>query len=239
MKAQSIIQASHVTKTFTEPVEFKVLNDISLDVERGEFVVLVGPSGSGKTTLMYTLSTLDTVYDGSITIDGVDIKSLTKNALADFRNSMIGFVFQFHYLLPDFTVLQNVMLPAQRKGGLTPDEMEDRAMKTLALLGVADQAMKRSSKLSGGQQQRVAIARALINEPKIIFADEPTGNLDTKNTSMVLDILNDLKTEYHQTILMVTHDVEFARRADRIISIRDGRIVDTEEHYSQLPAVRP
>lgn len=233
MKPQSIIQASHVTKTFTEPVEFKVLNDISLDVERGEFVVLVGPSGSGKTTLMYTLSTLDTVYGGTIMIDGVDIKSLTRNALADFRNSMIGFVFQFHYLLPDFTVLQNVMLPAQRKGGLTQDEMEDRAMKTLALLGVADQAMKRSSKLSGGQQQRVAIARALINEPKIIFGDEPTGNLDTKNTSMVLDILNDLKTEYHQTILMVTHDVEFAKRADRIISIRDGRIVDTEEHYSQ------
>ncbi|MBU3679122.1 MAG: ABC transporter ATP-binding protein [Candidatus Kapabacteria bacterium] len=239
MSTKSIIQASHVTKTFTEPVEFKVLNDISLDVERGEFVVLVGPSGSGKTTLMYTLSTLDTVYDGSITIDGVDIKSLTKNALADFRNSMIGFVFQFHYLLPDFTVLQNVMLPAQRKGGLTQDEMEDRAMKTLALLGVADQAMKRSSKLSGGQQQRVAIARALINDPKIIFGDEPTGNLDTKNTSMVLDILNDLKTEYHQTILMVTHDVEFAKRADRVISIRDGRIVDTEEHYSPIPAVRP
>lgn len=239
MNQPAIIQASHVTKTFTEPVEFKVLNDISLDVKRGEFVVLVGPSGSGKTTLMYTLSTLDTIYDGTIAIDGVDIKSLTKNALADFRNSMIGFVFQFHYLLPDFTVLQNVMLPAQRKGGLTQDEMEDRAMKTLALLGVADQAMKRSGKLSGGQQQRVAIARALINDPKIIFGDEPTGNLDTKNTSMVLDILNDLKTEYHQTILMVTHDVEFAKRADRIISIRDGRIVDTEEHYSQSPAVRP
>ncbi len=233
MTPQPIISASHVTKTFTEPVEFKVLNDISLDVKRGEFVVLVGPSGSGKTTLMYTLSTLDTIYDGTIMIDGVDIKTLSKNALADFRNSMIGFVFQFHYLLPDFTVLQNVMLPAQRRGLLSKDEMEDRAMKTLALLGVADQATKRSSKLSGGQQQRVAIARALINEPKIIFGDEPTGNLDTKNTSMVLDILNDLKTEYHQTILMVTHDVEFAKRADRIISIRDGRIVETEEHYSQ------
>ena len=233
MTQQPIISASHVTKTFTEPVEFKVLNDICLDVNRGEFVVLVGPSGSGKTTLMYALSTLDTVYDGTIIIDGVDIRTLNRNSLADFRNTMIGFVFQFHYLLPDFTVLQNVMLPAQRRGVLSIDEMEDRAMKTLTLLGVADQATKRSSKLSGGQQQRVAIARALINEPKIIFGDEPTGNLDTKNTSLVLDILNELKQEFHQTILMVTHDVEFAKRADRIISIRDGRIVDTEEHYSQ------
>lgn len=226
-----IIIASHVTKTFTEPVEFKVLNDISLSVDAGEFVVLVGPSGSGKTTLMYTLSTLDTEYEGTISIDGVDIRSLDKNALADFRNTMIGFVFQFHYLLPDFTVLQNVMLPAQRRGVLSPEEMEDRAMKTLGMLGVADQAMKKSSKLSGGQQQRVAIARALINEPKIIFGDEPTGNLDTKNTAMVLDILNELKTEFNQTILMVTHDVQFARRADRIVSIRDGRIVPNDEHY--------
>lgn len=226
-----IITASHVTKTFTEPVEFKVLNDISLSVDAGEFVVLVGPSGSGKTTLMYTLSTLDTEYDGTISIDGVDIRSLDKNALADFRNTMIGFVFQFHYLLPDFTVLQNVMLPAQRRGILSSEEMEDRAIKTLGMLGVADQAMKKSSKLSGGQQQRVAIARALINEPKIIFGDEPTGNLDTKNTAMVLDILNELKTEFNQTILMVTHDVQFARRADRIVSIRDGRIVPNDEHY--------
>lgn len=226
-----IIIASHVTKTFTEPVEFKVLNDISLSVDAGEFVVLVGPSGSGKTTLMYTLSTLDTEYEGTISIDGVDVRSLDKNALADFRNTMIGFVFQFHYLLPDFTVLQNVMLPAQRRGVLSPEEMEDRAMKTLGMLGVADQAMKKSSKLSGGQQQRVAIARALINEPKIIFGDEPTGNLDTKNTAMVLDILNELKTEFNQTILMVTHDVQFARRADRIVSIRDGRIVPNDEHY--------
>jgi lipoprotein-releasing system ATP-binding protein len=234
MTPQPIISASHVTKIFTEPVEFKVLNDISLDVNRGEFVVLVGPSGSGKTTLMYALSTLDTVYDGTITIDGVDIRTLSKNALADFRNSMIGFVFQFHYLLPDFTVLQNVMLPAQRRGLLSKEEMEDRAMKTLALLGVADQATKRSSKLSGGQQQRVAIARALINEPKIIFGDEPTGNLDTKNTSMVLDILNELKHEFHQTILMVTHDVEFAKRADRVISIRDGRIVNDNDNFSPI-----
>lgn len=228
-----IITATNVTKTFTEPVEFKVLNDISLTVDTGEFVVLVGPSGSGKTTLMYTLSTLDTDYDGTISIDGVDIRGLDKDALADFRNSMIGFVFQFHYLLPDFTVLQNVMLPAQRRGVLTMEEMEERAMKTLAMLGVADQATKKSSKLSGGQQQRVAIARALINEPKIIFGDEPTGNLDTKNTALVLDILNELKSEFNQTILMVTHDVEFARRADRIVSIRDGRIVANDEHYSQ------
>lgn len=239
MIPEPIIHASHVTKTFTEPVDFKVLNDVSIDVERGEFVVLVGPSGSGKTTLMYTLSTLDTTYDGLITIDGVDIKTLNRNALADFRNTKIGFVFQFHYLLPDFTVLQNVMLPAQRRGVLSKDEMEDRAMKMLSLLGVADQATKRSSKLSGGQQQRVAIARALINEPMIIFGDEPTGNLDTKNTTLVLDILNELKQEFNQTILMVTHDVEFAKRADRIIAIRDGRIVADNEHFSPIHYNRP
>ncbi|MBM4178613.1 MAG: ABC transporter ATP-binding protein [Ignavibacteria bacterium] len=222
----TMISAQHVTKRFTEPVEFVVLDDVSIDVQKGEFVVLVGPSGSGKTTLMYTLSTLDTEYDGDIEIDNTTIRSLSKNQLATFRNTMIGFVFQFHYLLPDFTVLENVMLPAQRLGIWSEEEMEHRAMEKLALLGVADQASKKSNKLSGGQQQRVAIARALVNEPKILFGDEPTGNLDTKNTDIVLDILQDLKTEFNQTILMVTHDTAFARRADRIISIRDGRIVE-------------
>jgi len=222
----TMISAQHVTKRFTEPVEFVVLDDVSIDVQKGEFVVLVGPSGSGKTTLMYTLSTLDTEYDGDIEIDNTNIRSLSKNQLATFRNTMIGFVFQFHYLLPDFTVLENVMLPAQRLGIWSEEEMEHRAMEKLALLGVADQASKKSNKLSGGQQQRVAIARALVNEPKILFGDEPTGNLDTKNTDVVLDILQDLKTEFNQTILMVTHDTAFARRADRIISIRDGRIVE-------------
>jgi lipoprotein-releasing system ATP-binding protein len=220
-----MISARHVTKRFTEPVDFTVLDDVSIDVQEGEFVVLVGPSGSGKTTLMYALSTLDTVYDGTIRIDDTDIRSLSKNQLASFRNTMIGFVFQFHYLLPDFTVLDNVMLPAQRLGLWTDEEMEDRAMQKLALLGVADQATKKSNRLSGGQQQRVAIARALMNDPKILFGDEPTGNLDTKNTEVVLDILQELKSEFKQTILMVTHDTAFANRADRIISIRDGRIV--------------
>ena len=222
-----MISARHVSKRFTEPVDFTVLDDISLDIDRGEFVVLVGPSGSGKTTLMYALSTLDTVYDGTILLDNTDIRSFNKNQLAAFRNTMIGFVFQFHYLLPDFTVLENVMLPAQRLGIWSEEEMEERALQKLSLLGVADQAGKRSNRLSGGQQQRVAIARALMNEPKILFGDEPTGNLDTKNTEVVLDILQELKTELNQTIMMVTHDTAFAERADRIIAIRDGRIVST------------
>jgi lipoprotein-releasing system ATP-binding protein len=222
-----MISAQHVTKRFTEPVEFTVLDDVSLDVAQGEFVVLVGPSGSGKTTLMYALSTLDTIYEGTIKIAGTDIRTLSKNHLATFRNTMIGFVFQFHYLLQDFTVLENVMLPAQRLGIWTEGEMEERAMQKLTLLGVADQALKKSNRLSGGQQQRVAIARALINEPKILFGDEPTGNLDSKNTSVVLDILQELKQEFKQTILMVTHDTAFAQSADRIVSIRDGKIVPT------------
>ena len=199
---QPIIVAKHVSKIFTDPVEFRVLDDIHLTVDRGEFVVLVGPSGSGKTTLMYALSTLDTEYEGTITVDGTDIKALNPNQLAQFRNTTIGFVFQFHYLLPDFTVLDNVSLPAIKAGLWSPEEIEERAMKNLTLLGVADQARKRSSRLSGGQQQRVAIARALMNNPKILFGDEPTGNLDTKNTALVLDILQDLKTEFHQTIFM-------------------------------------
>lgn len=230
MQSNHIIVADHVSKVFTEPVEFRVLDDVSLSVERGEFVVLVGPSGSGKTTLMYALSTLDTDYKGTITIDGVDIASLNPDQLAEFRNTKIGFVFQFHYLLPDFTVLDNVSLPAIKAGLWSAEEIEERAMKNLQLLGVADQAGKRSSRLSGGQQQRVAIARALMNNPKILFGDEPTGNLDTKNTSMVLDILHGLKTEFRQTILMVTHDMQFAQRADRIVAIRDGRIVDHEQN---------
>ncbi len=224
-----IIVAEHVSKVFTDPVDFRVLDDISLTVERGEFVVLVGPSGSGKTTLMYALSTLDTNYEGTITVDGTNIASLNANQLAQFRNTTIGFVFQFHYLLPDFTVLDNVSLPAIKAGIWSAEEIEERAMKNLQLLGVADQATKRSSRLSGGQQQRVAIARALMNNPKILFGDEPTGNLDTKNTSMVLDILQELKSEFQQTILMVTHDLQFAQRADRVIAIRDGRIVQHEQ----------
>lgn len=227
MQKHPMISAQHVCKRFTEPVEFTVLDDVSLDVDQGEFVVLVGPSGSGKTTLMYALSTLDTVYDGKILLDNTDIRTLNKNQLASFRNTMIGFVFQFHYLLPDFTVLENVMLPAQRLGIWTEEEMEERALQKLTLLGVADQAGKRSNRLSGGQQQRVAIARALMNEPKILFGDEPTGNLDTRNTEVVLDILQELKSEFNQTIMMVTHDTAFANRADRIIAIRDGRIVSS------------
>ncbi len=226
---QPIIVAKHVSKIFTDPVEFRVLDDINLTVDRGEFVVLVGPSGSGKTTLMYALSTLDTEYEGTITVDGTDIKALNPNQLAQFRNTTIGFVFQFHYLLPDFTVLDNVSLPAIKAGLWSPEEIEERAMKNLTLLGVADQARKRSSRLSGGQQQRVAIARALMNNPKILFGDEPTGNLDTKNTALVLDILQDLKTEFHQTIHMVTHDMQFTERADRVVAIRDGRIIQHEQ----------
>ena len=178
---------------------------------------------------MYALSTLDTEYEGTISVDGTDIKALNPNQLAQFRNTTIGFVFQFHYLLPDFTVLDNVSLPAIKAGLWSPEEIEERAMKKLTLLGVADQARKRSSRLSGGQQQRVAIARALMNNPKILFGDEPTGNLDTKNTALVLDILQDLKTEFHQTILMVTHDMQFTERADRVVAIRDGRIIQHEQ----------
>lgn len=171
------------------------------------------------------LSTLDTDYQRRIFFDGEELSTLGSNRLSEIRNEKIGFVFQFHYLLPEFTVLDNVCLPALKLGGHSPEAIESKAMMKLELLGLKDQALKKANKLSGGQQQRVAIARALINEPKIIFGDEPTGNLDSKNSSMVFDLLKDLQRGFGQTICIVTHDMQMAERTDRIITLKDGEIV--------------
>ena len=220
-----ILKIENIEKKFYDPVEFKVLNDISFSVNKGEFLTLVGKSGCGKSTLLYILSTMDTDYTGKLTIDGEVVTGYNQNQLAAIRNEKIGFVFQFHYLLSDFTCLKNVMIPALRLGRWKEEEIEHRAMEKLRLLGLADQALKPASKLSGGQQQRVAIARALINNPLIIMGDEPTGNLDSKNTQVVFDILKELSQTHQQTIIAVTHDNDFARASDRTIEMMDGRVV--------------
>ncbi len=219
-----ILQVENIEKKFFDPIEFKVLNGISFNVNRGEFVTLVGKSGCGKSTLLYILSTMDTEYSGRLVIDGEDVTGYDQNKLAAIRNEKIGFVFQFHYLLTDFTCLKNIMIPALRLGKLSEQEIEYRAMEKLRMLGMEDQALKPASKLSGGQQQRVAIARALINDPLIIMGDEPTGNLDSKNTQIVFDILQELAHEKNQTIIAVTHDNDFAKASDRTIEMIDGRL---------------
>jgi lipoprotein-releasing system ATP-binding protein len=220
-----ILSAKGIGKYFYEPEKFKVLTDISFDINRGEFVTMVGKSGSGKSTLLYLLSTMDTEYEGTLEFDGENLTKQKKERLAEIRNEKIGFVFQFHYLLPEFSSLKNVMIPALKLGRFSREEIEEKAYKTLGMLGLQDQALKNTSKLSGGQQQRVAIARALINDPKIIMGDEPTGNLDSKNTSIVFDIFKQLTSEFNQTVVAVTHDNDFAKASDRIIEMADGRII--------------
>lgn len=222
MKALSI---KNINKYFHEPTEFQVLKDVSFDINKGEFVAIIGKSGSGKSTLLYLLSTMDTDYEGKISINETQVTGLSQNQLAAFRNEHIGFVFQFHFLLPEFSVLENVMLPALKLGKKSKDEIETKSIELLGLLGLKGQEFKRASRISGGQQQRVAIARALINSPAIVMGDEPTGNLDSKNTKVVFDIFRQLAAERGQTIIAVTHDDEFASNCDRIIEFSDGKVI--------------
>jgi lipoprotein-releasing system ATP-binding protein len=222
---ETILKTEQINKFFYDPVEFQVLKQIEFEVKKGEFLSMIGKSGSGKSTLLYILSTMDTDYTGKLFIDNQLTTGLTKDQLAEIRNEKIGFVFQFHYLLAEFSCLENVMIPAIKLGKLSEQEIEARAYEKLKMLGLQDQALKPASKLSGGQQQRVAIARALINDPLIIMGDEPTGNLDSKNTDIVFDIFQELTRSYGQTIIAVTHDDEFAHKSDRIIEMKDGEIL--------------
>lgn len=220
-----ILKTQNINKFFHDPTEFQVLKNISIEVDKGELVTLIGKSGCGKSTLLYILSTMDREYDGKLYIDNELMTNKTIDELAAIRNEKIGFVFQFHYLLQEFSCLKNVMIPALRLGKYSPEEVESRAYEHLKKLELADQALKPASKLSGGQQQRVAIARALINDPLIIMGDEPTGNLDSKNTNIVFDIFKELAHNEGQTIIAVTHDEDFAKRSDRIIEMFDGTIL--------------
>lgn len=221
----TILKTRDINKSFYEPTEFQVLKNIEFEVKKGEFLSMVGKSGSGKSTLLYILSTMDTDYSGQLYIDNQLTTGMSNDALAQLRNEKIGFVFQFHYLLSEFSCLRNIMIPALKLGKYSEQEIEEKAYQKLKMLDMEDQALKPANKLSGGQQQRVAIARALINDPLIIMGDEPTGNLDSKNTDIVFDIFQELTHNYGQTIIAVTHDDDFAAKSDRIIEMIDGRII--------------
>jgi lipoprotein-releasing system ATP-binding protein len=220
-----ILRTVDVQKSFVDPVEVEVLKNINIWVDKGEFVSIMGKSGCGKSTLLYILSTMDTNYKGQLFLADHLLTGLSGNDLAVVRNEQIGFVFQFHYLLPEFSVLHNVMMPGLKLGKKSREEVEFDAMKQLRLLGVDEQATKKATQISGGQKQRVAIARALINEPKIIMGDEPTGNLDSRNADIVFDIFKELSSELGTSLLVVTHDADFAKRTDRIIEMADGRVI--------------
>lgn len=221
----NVLEAVKINKYFTDPVSFHVLKDITFSIKKGEFVSIMGKSGCGKSTLLYILSTMDTDYTGELYLSGEKLTGMSGKELSAVRNSEIGFIFQFHYLLPEFTILQNVMLPALKLARKSASLIKEDAMQKLELLGIGDQADKLATRISGGQKQRVAIARALINEPTIIMADEPTGNLDSKNSENVFNILRKLSHEQHLSLLVVTHDQDFAEKTDRIITMEDGRII--------------
>ncbi len=220
-----ILEARHIDKYFHETTRIQVLRDVTFSINSGEFVAVVGKSGCGKSTMLYVLSTMDTDYEGELLIENETMADKNEAQLASVRNEKIGFVFQFHYLLNEFSVLKNVMLPALKLSRYSEQEVEYKAMERLKLLGVEKLALRRANQLSGGEKQRVAIARALINDPAIIMGDEPTGNLDKKNSDLVFDIFQNLAKEYNQTMLIVTHDQEFAKKTQRIIEMEDGRII--------------
>lgn len=222
-----VLEARGISKYFYTPQKFQVLHAVDLQIPKGEFVAIMGKSGSGKSTLLYVLSTLDTDFEGELIVNGETLSGKTEKQLAGVRSQWFGFVFQFHYLLLDFSVLENVMIPALKLGRYSREEIEQRAMEKLRLLDIPEQALKPANRLSGGQQQRVAIARALINDPLLILGDEPTGNLDSKNTANVLAILRELSQEFGQTIVAVTHDPDFVERCDRLVLLKDGRIVES------------
>ena len=222
---EAILNASNIIKYFNDPEPFEVLKNVDFSVNKGEFLSITGKSGCGKSTLLYILSTMDTDFQGGLSIKGQNLHGYSQNQLAMFRNEHLGFVFQFHYLLPEFTALKNVMLPALKLGKYSRKEIESRAIGKLKLVEMDSFANKLSSRLSGGQQQRVAIARALINDPDIIMGDEPTGNLDKANSQRVFEIFRQLAKENHQTIITVTHDTDFAKNSDRIIEMQDGQII--------------
>ncbi|WP_029038742.1 ABC transporter ATP-binding protein [Salinimicrobium xinjiangense] len=222
---KAILEAKYIDKHFRKPVDFHVLKDINFKVNQGEFVSVMGKSGCGKSTLLYILSTMDTDYEGELYLNDELLTGKHPDYLAYVRNKHIGFVFQFHYLLPEFTVLENIMLPARKLGEKSNEEIRTDALHKLEILQIAELAQKKASRISGGEKQRVAIARALINDPAIIMGDEPTGNLDSHNSENVLRIFRQLSDEQGLSLLIVTHDHDFAQSTDRIISMEDGRII--------------
>ncbi len=222
---EKVLEARHIDKYFKKPILFQVLKDINFSVTKGEFATIMGKSGCGKSTLLYILSTMDTDYEGQLFLNEELITGQSPNKLAYLRNKHIGFVFQFHYLLAEFSVLENVMLPAKKLGEKSVMDIEKEARQKLWVLGIDHLAKKKASMISGGEKQRVAIARALINNPSLLMGDEPTGNLDSHNSDNVLSIFRQLREDYGLSLLIVTHDKDFADKSDRIITMEDGHIL--------------
>jgi len=220
----NVISLSGINKIYGSEIKTQVLFDINLDIQAQSFSSIIGASGSGKSTLLNIISTLDRPTSGSVVINGRQTTKMTKADLALLRNETIGFVFQFHYLLPEFTALENVLMPARIRDGKVTKDTLDRARELLKLMGIEKVANNNAGKMSGGQQQRTSIARSLINNPRIILADEPTGNLDSESTEVVYDIMRDINERFKTTFLIITHDRRIAQKADRIIEIKDGRI---------------
>ena len=221
-----VLEAKKINKYFRKPKDFHVLKDISFSVKVGEFASIMGKSGCGKSTLLYILSTMDTDYTGELNLNNELVTGKTHQELSRIRNKNIGFVFQFHYLLSEFSVLENVMLPAKKLAEKSEAEIERDAQQKLDMLHIGHLAKQRASRISGGEKQRVAIARALINNPTILMGDEPTGNLDSHNSENVFQIFKRLKEEQGLSLLVVTHDEDFAKRTDRIIQMEDGTILN-------------
>lgn len=222
--SEVLLRAENVTRILEGEVKVTLVKEASLEIRAGEFTVITGPSGSGKSSLLYLLGLLDTPSAGRIFLEATDTTALSDDKRAALRLERLGFVFQFHFLLPEFTALENVSLPMQRLGKRPPSDIKERAAELLTRVGLGDHLHKLPRQLSGGQSQRVAVARALANEPKLLLADEPTGNLDTAASANVQEILRKLAHEQGRSVVVVTHDPAFAEAADRRITIVDGRI---------------
>ena len=227
MEKKILLEARSIYKSFHDPIKIDVLKDVSFCLNRGEYASIIGRSGSGKSTLLYILSTMDTDFTGELLLDGISIREKSEKELAAIRNEKIGFVFQFHYLLNEFTAIKNVMLPGFKLNKLSEEELEHNAYQFLKDLGIEKLAKKMAYQLSGGEKQRVAIARSMINDPLIIMCDEPTGNLDSKNADIVFNIFKELTENYNKTLLVVTHVLDFAEKTGRIIELQDGNVIRT------------
>ena len=223
-----MIEIRNITKSFGS---LQVLKGISLHINKGEVVSIVGPSGAGKTTLLQIMGTLDKPDQGEIMIDGIAVSRMSTKKLSDFRNTHIGFIFQFHQLLPEFTAIENIMIPAFI-AGKSHREAKKKAEELLSFMGLTDRASHKPNELSGGEKQRVAVARALVNNPAVVLADEPSGSLDTKNKEELHQLFFDLRDKFGQTFVIVTHDEELARITDRTIHLKDGIIIDAATEAS-------